>query len=289
MARSAVRLLLAALGLFGHGVAAQAPGQDSVRIVFFDVGQGDAALIITPGNRHVLIDAGPAGAQIVEKMSAFQVDTLDLVVASHNHADHIGGMPDVLGAFHVLQYMDNGVAALTKAYHRTVDAVTSQKDIRVRMATAREFLDRQFSAGGVALRIMAPLQQDESQNNNSIGVWVQYGDFNAVFPGDAEQLELAHWLLRYETVPASVVKVSHHGSANGTSAAWVKALSPRMVVVSVGAGNHYGHPSGETVAAWMGAGARVFRTDSVGTITVSGAKDGGFSVRTSTGLTWTSK
>ena len=267
-----VRLVVAALCALAVGAQAPVVAKDSVRLVFFDVGQGDAAMITTPDGKNILIDAGPSGAHIVPQLDAFGIHTIDLVIASHNHADHIGGMPDVLTSRKVLAYMDNGVVALTRAYRRTVDAVSAHEGISVLHATTRL-----FQAGTVAIRILAPSHRTESQNDNSIGVWVQFGAFNAVFCGDAERQEIAEWLAGYAIEPASVVKVSHHGSANGTTPEWVKALSPKLVVFSVGP-NQYGHPAAEVVAAWAGAGARLYRTDSTGTVTITAAKDGGFRV-----------
>lgn len=281
-AGQSVLVALCAVTITAH---AQRTSTDSLRLVFFDVGQGDAAMISTPDGRHILIDAGPSEAGIAARIADYGVRTLDLVVASHNHADHIGGMPDVFATMHVLQYMDNGVPALTRVYRRTVDAVTSHKALRLREATSRE-----FRAGKLVLRILAPPRFDESQNGNSVGIWVQYGSFSAVFAGDAERGELLTWLGSYHLGPARVVKASHHGSLNGTIPLWMTALSPRLVVVSVGAANQYGHPATEVLAGWASVGARVCRTDSMGTITISAAQDGGFRVRTATGaVEWVSK
>jgi beta-lactamase superfamily II metal-dependent hydrolase len=274
--RSSAALVAAFLCVAGVAAQAQRPGTDSLRVIFFDVGQGDAALIITPDKKHILIDAGPGGAGIAARLRALGVQTLDLVVASHNHADHIGGMPDVFGATQVLEYMDNGVPALTRAYRRLVDAVTSEPGLRVRQPTARE-----FRAGRTTLRVMAPSFSDESQNDNSIGILVQYGEFSALFTGDAQRGELLYWLLSYRILPVSVLKASHHGSWNGVSEGWVTKVAPKAVVVSVGANNQYGHPDQRVLDAWTSMKASVYRTDSLGTITISASDSGGFTVRSS--------
>ncbi|MEK7401868.1 MAG: MBL fold metallo-hydrolase [Gemmatimonadota bacterium] len=278
-------VVLAAL-LFGAADArAQRASADSVRLVFFDVGQGDAALVITPNGKHILIDAGPSGANVAALLDAYDVKTLDLVVASHNHADHIGGMPEVFAAMNVLEYVDNGVPALTQAYRRLVDAVENENGLRFRQPTARD-----FRAGGVIVRVLRPWEQDRSQNNNSVGIWLQFGSFNVLFGGDAERPQLGYWLLNYHLPPVSVLKASHHGSFNGVSEPWAIRLEPRLVVVSVGAGNQYDHPDPRVMEAWTSINSRVYRTDSVGTITVSAAEGGGFSVRTTKGsVPWVSK
>ena len=283
VSRCAAALLLAL------GVATTAQGQrardDSLRIVFFDVGQGDAAMIVTPEGKHILVDAGPDGARITSLLEPYALTTLDLVVASHNHADHIGGMADIFAKYQVKEYLENGVPALTKTYRRTVDAVTKEKGLTVREATSRR-----FRAGSASLTILAPVGADESQNNNSVGLALEFGTFSAVFSGDAEGRELDNWLGVWSLTHVSVLKASHHGSTNGVTPGWMAALTPRVVVVSVGAGNTYGHPAKDVLLGWQSQGARVYRTDAVGTITVSAARDGGFSVTTSSGaMPWVSR
>lgn len=272
--------------MFAASVAqAQRAVDDSVRIVFFDVGQGDAALVSTPEGKHILIDAGPDGPRIISLLEAYGLHVLDLVVASHNHADHIGGMPDVFATYNVREYMENGVPALTRTYRRTVEAVEREKGLVVREATWRE-----FRTGSAVLRILAPLHDDESQNNNSVGLQLQFGSFSAVFSGDAEGPELDGWLAVWDMKNVSVLKASHHGSVNGVTPRWMAALTPKVVVVSVGAGNQYGHPAKDVLIGWQSQGARVYRTDAVGTITIAAARDGGFSVRTSSGaMAWVSR
>jgi len=279
------RFVVAALWVLASAVQGQAVKNDSLQVIFFDVGQGDAAMIVTPDGKRVLIDAGPSGAQIVPQLTALGVKSLDLVVASHNHADHIGGMPDVFEAFQVKAYTDNGIPALTRVYRRTVEAVENEKGLKVFAATPRE-----FKLGKAAVRILTPPHQDDSQNDNSIGIWLQYGSFTAVFSGDAEQKELDWWMGAYNLPSVGVLKAGHHGSINGVTEDWMRMMAPRIVVISVGADNQYGHPSKDVLLGWAGRGARVYRTDAVGTITISAAENGRFSVRTTSGeMPWVTK
>ena len=142
------------------------------------------------------------------------------------------------------------------------------------------------------LHILSPPHAEGAltQNDNSVGVLLEYGSFSAVFTGDAEATELRLWLAVYEFKSVSVLKASHHGSINGANANWVATLRPRVVAISVGANNQYGHPSTELMLGWSAAGARVYRTDAFGTITVSAVENGGFSVTTSSGaMPWAVK
>jgi beta-lactamase superfamily II metal-dependent hydrolase len=240
-----------------------------LEIHFLNVGQGDAALIRESG-KTALIDAGSAG--VVSYLREFQIDTLDLVVASHNHADHIGGMTGVFGSAVVRFYLDNGVPHTTATYQRTIQAVRAS---RAQYLTATS---RTITLGAARLHVIAP-PPGRDHNNSSVGILVEYGQFRALFTGDSEQDELRYWLST-DTIPqVHVVKVAHHGSWNGTTAEWVAATQPAVAVISVGK-NGYGHPSPQVITQWQDAGARVYRTDYDGSVLILANDDGSFVVTT---------
>lgn len=247
----------------------------ALRIAQLDVGQGDAALITTPEGRRVLIDGGPNATAVARLLSAAGVDTLDLVIASHNHADHIGGLPRVFATCVVRAYLENGLPQATAVYARLVRDVEREPGIRVLRATART-----LTVGSVTFRVLPPAAIDESQNNNSVGVLVAYGQFRALFTGDSERRELAHWLAHADVPRVTLVKVAHHGAANGTTAAWVRATHPAVAIISVGTGNRYGHPSAAAERMWAAVPARIYRTDQDGAVEVSATADGLYHVRT---------
>jgi competence protein ComEC len=238
---------------------------------FLDVGQADAALI-REGGKSALVDAGASG-DIMVQLQTLGIDTIDLVVASHNHTDHIGGMTAVLSGTVVRYYLDNAVPYTTATYQRTIQAVAASGAQYLR-PTART-----ITLGAAQLRVLPPPPSGD-QNNSSVGVLVQYGEFRALLTGDSELYELQHWL-SHDSVPrVHVLKVAHHGSGNGTSTAWVQATRPQVAVISVGARNSYGHPSPGVIRQWESAGARVHRTDLEGTVLVFANKDGSFVVTT---------
>jgi beta-lactamase superfamily II metal-dependent hydrolase len=211
------------------------------------------------------------------QLRALGVDTIDLLVASHNHADHIGGMTAVLGGTVVRFYLDNGVPHTTATYQRTIQAVTASGAQYLR-PTART-----ITLGGARLRVLPPPPNVGDQNNSSVGILVQYGEFRAVFTGDSEQFELQYWI-EHDSIPrVTVVKVAHHGSPNGTTPDWIEATHPQVAVISVGMGNTYGHPSAEVIQEWQSGGATVYRTDQDGTIIVQAKRDGSYVVLNETG------
>src|SRR5882762_1670909 len=244
----------------------------TLELRFFDVGQGDAALIVTPEGKRVLIDAGPGASPVVPYLQSHHYDTLDLIVASHNHTDHIGGMVAVIGSTVVRTYLDNGIPHTTATYQGTLRTVAAS-GAQYLQATART-----ITVGSARLRVLPPPARQVDQNNGSVGVLLEYGEFRALFTGDSERYELGYWL-QHDSVPqVTVVKVAHHGSPNGTTAAWVQATRPRVAVISVGAGNSYGHPSLQVIEQWRSAGARVYRTDQDGAVIIEAKRDGSYIV-----------
>ena len=247
---------------------AQAQG---LTITFIDVGQGDAALVRT-GHRAVLIDAGPSPTRVADWLRRAGVDTIDLAIASHNHADHIGGMPRVLETIPVRNYMENGMAATTRTYARIV-TLLEERGIPVLRATPR----RIDLGDGVTLRVLSSAPDPKSQNDASIGLELISGRFHALFTGDAEGRQRAFWS-RDSLARIQLLKVSHHGSINGTDIAWLSPLHPCAAVISVGARNSFNHPSRQVIRLLDSAGARAWRTDRVGTVTVAADSSGTFHV-----------
>jgi competence protein ComEC len=244
----------------------------TLELRFLDVGQGDAALIVTPEGKTVLVDAGPGASPVVPYLRSHHYDTLDLVVASHNHSDHIGGMPDVLTTTRVRYYLDNGIAHTTATYQRTIRAVQTS-GAQYLQATART-----ITVGSARLRVLPPPTRQVDQNNGSVGLLLEYGQFRALLTGDSERDELQYWL-QHDSVPqVTAIKVAHHGSPNGTTGAWIQATRPQVAVISVGANNSYGHPSLEVIEQWQGAGARVYRTDQDGAVIIQAQRDGSYIV-----------
>jgi competence protein ComEC len=263
--------------LLANSVWAQAPDSsrarsDTLYLTHFDVGQGDATLITTPRGKRILIDAGGSGDSVAARIRRAGVDTIDLLVSTHNHIDHIGGIADVFATFAVKRYLDNNVPCTTQVCVRTTFAQLNEPDLINIDGGVGDTID------GVFVRYLPlPPRDSSEENNNSIGVIIQFGNFRALYTGDSQADELAFWVSENVIPRVHVLKAAHHGSKNGITADWIGTTLPSAVVISVGKNGH-GHPSREVITAWASLGAKVFRTDYLGTVQINVARDGGISV-----------
>ena len=201
--------------------------------------------------------------------------SLDLVIASHADADHIGGLEEVVRHYRPRFFMDNGIAHTTQTYFGLLEAVQAAES-QVIAPT-----DRRIGLGEASLQVIPPPSDESlSGNDNSVGAIVSYGDFDVGLTGDAEDAEFAWWFANTPELlrPVEVYKASHHGSPNGDTAESVAAFDPETVVISVGLDNSYGHPSPEALALYEGVGAQVYRTDLNGTVVVTASADGEYLV-----------
>lgn len=239
-----------------------------VKVHFIDVGQGDSVYIQLPDRNDVLIDAGDnsKGPVVVSYLKNQGVDDIELMIATHMHADHIGGLDDVLAAFMVESVVDNGMSAGTKTYRDYLAAVRAEGCPHQKATPGQSW---QF--GSCVLKVLGPVHDHGDANNNSVVCLLDYGDIEFLFTGDAEAEAEAD--LMGKPIAAEILKVGHHGSRTSTSQAFLDAVGPEMAVICVGAGNRYGHPHQETLDELASAKAKVYRTDLNGTVVV--ATDGG--------------
>lgn len=243
---------------------------------FIDVGQGDAVLIRAPSGQNVLYDGGRPSEAALDYLEQVGVTNLELVVASHPDADHIGGLAAVVTRYRPRLFLDNGLPHDTQTYTELLEAVRDAGSELV-APTARR-----ITLGDVSLQVLPPPGDSSlSSNDNSIGLIVSFGRFGAALTGDAERAEFDWWLENVANLltPVEVYKAAHHGSPNGDSQESMDAFRPETVVISVGADNSYGHPSAEALALYRAADAMVYRTDQNGSITVVADASGSFEVR----------
>ena len=261
------------LALLALLLPAAAAAQDPLEVVFLDVGQGDAVVVRAPEGRTALVDAGP-GVDLVRTLERLGITELDLVVASHPHADHIGGMLQVLESVPVRYYMDNGQPHTTATYMSVMRTLQSRPGITYLEATPRT-----LGLGSATVRVLPlPERSSSNLNDHSVGLVIEHGEFRAFLSGDLERPELLHFLQRDAVPDVTLLKAPHHGSDDAVSERFLSVARPEVVVISVGYGNGFGHPSVAALHTYPRYAREMYRTDVHGQVTVRGYEDGSYEV-----------
>jgi competence protein ComEC len=261
--------------------AAEAPppaSGDETKVFVLDVGQGDSILIITPGGKTALVDAGEPGDGkiILAALKKYGVDHIDLLVATHAHADHIGAADEVIKGIPVANVLYSGVPNTTKNYEDFLKAVDEKKIPLVRAEPNQTF----ELGGGAVLRVLAPIEPffkledlrsgGNVPNANSVITRLDYGAFSMLLTGDAEeQTERERLIKNGANIRATVLKVGHHGSKYATSEEFLKRGEFKYAIISAGMDNRYGHPSQEVLDRLKAAQVKLYRTDFQGEIAIS--------------------
>jgi competence protein ComEC len=238
--------------------------QGELAVHFIDVGQGDS-ILIDLGETEVLIDGGDKSPGVVSYLQDYIDGSLEVVVATHPHADHIGGLISVLNNFQVEQIWHNGDTSTSKTYTEFMTSIQSE-GAEVHVGRRGDMI----SAGELTLMILNPTTLAGTTNNNSIVVSLSYGNVDFLFTGDAEQEAEAAMLIAADVpVPdIEILKVGHHGSRTSSSQDLLVATSPEVAIYMAGIGNSYGHPHQETLDALAQIGAQIYGTDVNGTIVI---------------------
>ena len=235
-----------------------------------DIGQGDA-ILIRIADQTVLVDTGDINTR--DKMVAYikkeGITTIDKVIITHPHADHLGGMPGIVENFKVGQIYDSGQTATTALYKQYLSLV-NKKNIPFSVVKAGSEV---VISGDVKLKILGPEKPfitESPANNNSIVAKLIYNQFSMLLTGDAEKEEEARIINTYKNdLKSKVLKAGHHGSNTSSSPAFLKAVGPEAAIISVGVGNDYHHPHPSTLKKYVEANLKVYRTDIDGTVTIT--------------------
>jgi len=235
-----------------------------LEITFIDVGQGDAILLELPTGEVILIDGGDdhrGEEEILPTLAQRDITRLDLLLLSHPHADHVGGLDEVIDTLDVIEVWENGEVNNTNAYNEFVNARDEEDTL---FLVPEQGFIRNY--GEVSLEVFNSGGEYLVHNNNSLVVMLRYGATSFLLTGDIETEEQYDLYEDYgEQLSAQLLKVPHHGS-HFHSPNFVEAVAPEMAVISVGEGNRYGHPHERLLQAYREIGARICRTDRAGDI-----------------------
>lgn len=244
---------------------AEKPQENSaIEIHFLDVGQADSILVKTPDGKSMLIDAGnnADGQEVVSYIKKQNISRIDVLVGTHPHEDHIGGMDNVINSFDIDRIYMPKVSHTTRTYE---DVLTAIKNKGLKVTSPAP--GTSFSLGEAKCTILAPNSDNyDDLNNFSIVIKLEYGNISFLFTGDAEEVSEREMLSKSFDLSADVLKIGHHGSSSSTSPDFLKKVSPKYAVISAGKGNDYGHPSSEVMNRLKNANIPVYRTDENGTI-----------------------
>lgn len=257
-----------------QAAAVSAPAADvegDVKVHYIDVGQADCELIQTK-TQNVLIDAGDIGGgdEIIDYLNAQGVEQLDILIATHPHADHIGGMADVVKAFDIgkiiFSEVPKSMTPTTKTYENLLDTI-AEKSLKITKAVP----GTEYSLGGGAvLTMLAPLgQYTEDINEYSVVCRLEFGESSFLFTGDASTESENDMLVKYgKKLQSDVLKLGHHGSSTATQEKWLNAVQPEIAVAEVGYDNKYGHPHSEVLKRLKSREIDLYRTDIHGSVVI---------------------
>lgn len=256
-----------------------------LRITMIDVGQADSILIETPARHAILVDAGgrlergpQSDGSVAERVGELTVvpfllrrgiHALDALILTHPHGDHVGGCAPILRKIRIAEIADGGQRYGGHAYHDCLD--TARADgvpvVHPRAGDVWRTDDGViFTFIGPSLPFIAGGNNDI--NDNSIAFTLRYRSFCMLFTGDAGTAAEQRFLREDMNLRCAILKVGHHGSAYGTTPAFLAAVQPKIALISVGRHNLFGHPAPSTVARLEAFGARVYRTDENGAVTL---------------------
>lgn len=241
-----------------------------VKAHFIDVGQGDSILITLTNGKNILVDGGKkaAGTRVVAYLKKIGVKTVDLMVATHPDADHIGGLVDVLNAFPVKQALDSGQGHTTQTYLeylRLIDA----KNIPFTVAKVGQTLNIDPN---VKITVLNSGEGATTSNDASVVLKFTYGNMDILLTGDAEADREKVMMAKFN-VEAEIFKAAHHGSNTGNSLEFLQEVKPKATVLSYGKDNSYGHPHKEVVARLTQVGSKLYSTAASGNILFTVAKN----------------
>lgn len=234
-----------------------------LKVHFINVGQADS-ILVQQGSQALLVDAGnnSDGDTVKSYLSSQGIKSLDFLIGTHPHEDHIGGMDYVINSFKVGKIFMPKTTSNTKTFEDVVNAAKA-KNLSFTAPTPGD----SFKVGEATCTILAPNRSGyEDPNNYSIVLKVSFGSTSFLLSGDAEEISENEMISKGVDLSSTVLKVGHHGSDSSTTSNYLTKVSPKYAVLSVGKDNSYGHPKQSVMDRLKSKSIEVYRTDENGTI-----------------------
>lgn len=253
-----------------------------LRIFFIDVGQGDSSLIITPKNKVILIDGGGSldenydvgKSVLVPYLLDRGISSIDYMMVSHFDKDHVGGLIYVLKSLRVKNILISKQSQESNEYKEFIQ-IAKKRKIKVIAVKQGDVIRIENDISFYILYPTAKLEFNDL-NNNSIVAKLVYGNFSMLFTGDIEQEAEGKILQKYSTdrLKSTVLKIAHHGSKTSTTEGFIDLVNPKIALIGVGKDNNFGHPNGEVLDRIGNSGAKIYRTDMHGEISLKVNREG---------------
>lgn len=241
--------------------------RNDIKIHYIDVWQGDSIFIELPNGKTMLIDAGESKKQtnVSSYISKLGYSSIDYVIATHPHADHIGGMAHIITKFNIGSiYMPN-ITTTSWTYENLIKTI-SIKGLKIKNAKAGVNI---LNEGDLNVEMIAPnANYYEKLNDYSAVIKITYGSRKFLFMGDAESVSELE-IIKNTDVSADVIKIGHHGSYTSSDPNFINRVNAKYAIISVGVDNDYGHPHDVTLNKWIAKGTTIYRTDINGNIVVT--------------------
>ncbi len=258
-------LLLLSLLLTGCAASPEQEDLEELVIHFVDVDQADCMLLIV-GETTVMIDGGNTGTSwdVLTYLRRYGVEQIDLMVNTHPHGDHLGGLPTVLGSIPTDEIWCSD-STYDTALYKNFTQLVAQKNLSISHPEPGTI----FQESGLTITVLGPLNRADTYtdlNDTSLVLMVEYGQRRFLFTGDMEAYAEAELLASQFHLKADVLKVGHHGSYSSTSQAFLDKVDPDYGIISCGRDNEYGHPHDAPMHRLERAEVELYRTDLMGSV-----------------------
>jgi len=235
-------------------------------VSFIDCGQGDA-ILISSEDSHMLVDAGKESkvGNVISYLDNLGIKKLDYVIATHPDEDHIGGMPDIYSRYQVDNSIYSNFTASTKTYEEYIEAIKNEPSSNYKTADNADG----WSVGDAEVDVIYDGKTADNSNDSSIVLKVTCGQRKLLLTGDISSAVEDVIISSDQSIDSDILKVAHHGSAGSSSKEFLNAVTPQVAVISVGAGNSYGHPTAAALQRISAVCSKTYRTDLHGTVVLT--------------------